>query len=229
MYSIKVVQGTWGGLSLHYGAWGSAGINTSAYGSVQLAVFGGTSGANISVMFENDPGSAFPKINYGLIPANTWKIISLPVAQLNPAGYAVNRLDVMEMSGSPRTYYVDNLGFVQGTAVALQKDSGGDKLTPATAPKEFELGQNYPNPFNPTTSIKYSLPMDAFVSVEVYNTLGQLVQSLANETQTPGEHEVTLNASNMPSGAYFYRMTARSISGDREGSFVQTRKMMLVK
>lgn len=88
-------------------------------------------------------------------------------------------------------------------------------------PVEFALQQNYPNPFNPTTEIKYSLPQDAQVKLSVYNVLGQEVLNLVNGMQEAGYHSVQFNASNFPSGVYFYRIEA--------GQFNALKKMMLVK
>jgi hypothetical protein len=88
-------------------------------------------------------------------------------------------------------------------------------------PIHFELMQNYPNPFNPTTTIQYSLATKSFVTLMVYNVLGQEVQTLIHNEVTPGVHEISFSASSLPSGTYFYRLQA--------GEFVQTRKMELLK
>jgi hypothetical protein len=81
--------------------------------------------------------------------------------------------------------------------------------------------QNYPNPFNPSTTISWQLPVDAFVSLKVYDVLGNEVASLVNEEKPAGIYEVEFDASTLSSGTYFYRLEA--------GSFVQTRKMILLK
>jgi photosystem II stability/assembly factor-like uncharacterized protein len=88
-------------------------------------------------------------------------------------------------------------------------------------PQFFALNQNYPNPFNPSTIISYRLPSNAFVTLKVYDVLGREIITLVNEDQTAGEHRVTLNANNLPSGVYFYRITA--------GNFVETKKMTLLR
>jgi hypothetical protein len=85
----------------------------------------------------------------------------------------------------------------------------------------FELSQNYPNPFNPTTTIRYSLPSAQKISLNVYNTLGQLVKCLADNVQSAGSHEAVFDGSSLSSGVYFYELKT-------ENSFL-AKKLMLVK
>jgi PKD repeat protein len=101
-------------------------------------------------------------------------------------------------------------------------------------PNEFSLGQNYPNPFNPTTRIQFTLPVQAFVTLKVYNVLGQEVASLLNhDFVEDGTQEVEFDAGRLPSGVYFYHMVAESQGNDEEGStgktFMSVRKMLLIK
>ncbi|MAT58706.1 MAG: hypothetical protein CMF23_12110 [Ignavibacteriae bacterium] len=88
-------------------------------------------------------------------------------------------------------------------------------------PINFSLSQNYPNPFNPTTSIEYSVPSSEYVSLKVYDILGNEVAQLVNESKNAGKYEVKFDASNLTSGIYIYKIQA--------GSFNQVRKMMLIK
>jgi len=84
-----------------------------------------------------------------------------------------------------------------------------------------KLHQNYPNPFNPTTTIRYDLPKPTLVRLSVYDILGREVAVLVNRGINAGAYEVKFDAMGLASGMYFYRLTA--------GSFVQTRKMLVVK
>ncbi len=86
---------------------------------------------------------------------------------------------------------------------------------------DYTLKQNYPNPFNPSTIIEYTIPKESRVKVEVFNLLGQKVATLFNDTKVAGNYSIEWNAVNYSSGVYFYKFTA--------GSFVETKKMMLVK
>ena len=87
--------------------------------------------------------------------------------------------------------------------------------------KGFELLQNYPNPFNPSTSINYILPKDSFVTIEIFNSLGQKVEQLVSTQQSAGKYVVNFDGSNMSSGTYFYKLTTPSFS--------ETKKMTLIK
>jgi hypothetical protein len=88
-------------------------------------------------------------------------------------------------------------------------------------PASFTLEQNYPNPFNPITNIRYSVAQSGLVRLIVYDILGRQIRTLINERQGAGLHSVPFDAGNLPSGIYFYRITA--------GNFSQTRKMVILK
>ncbi len=102
----------------------------------------------------------------------------------------------------------------------------GEPVTKVTNPltskaNAFQLFQNYPNPFNPTTTISYSLPKKSRVALNVYDVLGREVVTLVNKEMEAGTHSQLLNALNLPSGIYFYRIEA--------GYYTQTKKFLLLK
>jgi flagellar hook assembly protein FlgD len=88
-------------------------------------------------------------------------------------------------------------------------------------PTAYGMNQNYPNPFNPTTTIRYALPQASYVTLTVYNIVGQRVSTLVSGTKSAGYHDVSFDASSLGSGAYVYRIQA--------GAFSQTRTLFLVK
>ena len=95
----------------------------------------------------------------------------------------------------------------------------------AGVPDKFTLSQNYPNPFNPSTVINYDLPFDGIVNLKVFDMSGKEVASLVNEFKAAGYYSVNFNASGIPNGVYFYKL-----SGESNGnSFSAVKKMMLVK
>jgi hypothetical protein len=93
-------------------------------------------------------------------------------------------------------------------------------------PKEYVLEQNYPNPFNPSTTIRFALPMNANVTIKLYNTLGQEVSTLLNADLEAGIHETVFNASTLSSGVYFYSLKVKGVNGS---DFTSTKRMILMK
>jgi len=120
------------------------------------------------------------------------------------------------------------LNFLLGEKTAqpwLLNKSVNDILPDETIiPGEFSLEQNYPNPFNPTTSIQYAISSRQFVSLKVFDVLGNEAATLVNEYKTAGSYEVEFNVgqtSSLSSGVYYYQLKA--------GSFVETKKMILLR
>ncbi len=88
-------------------------------------------------------------------------------------------------------------------------------------PGKFSLLQNFPNPFNPVTKIEFNVPVESYVQLSIYNVNGEKIQTLISELKSTGRYEVFWDAKNYASGVYFYKLEA--------GSFVDSKKMMLVK
>ncbi len=93
-------------------------------------------------------------------------------------------------------------------------------------PAEFSLGQNYPNPFNPSTTINFGLAVDSKVTMKLFNTLGQEIATLVNESMQAGNHKYEFNGKNFVSGVYFYQIEARGVDGR---NFSSIKKLLLLK
>jgi hypothetical protein len=89
------------------------------------------------------------------------------------------------------------------------------------SPRTYQLDQNYPNPFNPSTTINFSIPQSGRVNLSIFNSIGQEVKNLINEDMTSGDHQITFNAIDLPSGIYFYKLET--------GNFADVKKMILIK
>ncbi|MBI3189652.1 MAG: choice-of-anchor D domain-containing protein [Ignavibacteriales bacterium] len=96
-------------------------------------------------------------------------------------------------------------------------------------PTQFSLEQNFPNPFNPSTIIRYQLPVDSWVTLKVYNVLGEEVVTFVDEIQTAGFKSKECNASKLPSGVYIYRLTAGNPSPGSVSVFSDGKKLLLMK
>lgn len=124
-------------------------------------------------------------------------------------------------------YFTDEFnGWVVGeNGKILHTFSGGvvpvEEEKTDVVPAEYSLTQNFPNPFNPSTQIRYSVPQTSKVVIKVYDVLGNEIETLVNEEKTTGIYEIEWNAEGLPSGVYLYQL--------RAGSFVETKKMVLMK
>ncbi len=122
--------------------------------------------------------------------------------------------------------FIDNLtGWCTGDGGTIIKTITGGITTINSlaneAPSSFSLYQNYPNPFNPNTKINFDIPKSSYVKIIIYDMLGKEIVTLVNEKLTPGTYSVDWNASDFPSGIYFYRM--------QSGNFNQTKQMLMIK
>jgi hypothetical protein len=115
-------------------------------------------------------------------------------------------------NGEEDVYY----GRISQMLVAIDDEQDDSEL-----PGTFSLSQNYPNPFNPSTKINYSIPEISFVTLKVYDVLGNEIAELVKEEKYAGNYSVDFKADALPSGTYFYKLTA--------GNFSETRKMILLK
>lgn len=132
------------------------------------------------------------------------------------------------------SYGDSTYGCGSGLYIFTRKAAGTTGVRPVQSnPKAYALYQNYPNPFNPTTDFRFQIADVGFVTLKVYDEIGREVATLVNGVKQPGEYTVQWNPSTssgqgMASGIYFYRLEATSLT-DPAKSFVQTRKMLLIK
>jgi hypothetical protein len=119
----------------------------------------------------------------------------------------------------PTAYYAETLDTF---GIMGLKDFVTDvKDITQTLPTDYSVEQNYPNPFNPATKINFSIPNEGLVTLNVYNSLGQHVATLVNESKPAGTYQVDFDGAELSSGIYFYKITS--------GNFTQSKKMMLLK
>jgi len=174
-----------------------------------------TNNAGFNVLRSGRPNDHYAKLNEQLIPASREGKYSYADLSAEAGVRYYYKLEALDLQGN----------------VTLH----GPIMVEAALPKVFDLMQNYPNPFSPlargtfgnsTTHIRYSLPAAVAVNLTIYNSLGQEVRKLVNDRQQPGYHTAIWDGRNesgrpVPSGIYYYRLTA--------GSFTANRKMLIAK
>jgi len=187
--------------------------NPSVSGNqLRLAMNAVGSKENLPVISDKSPGTLIARMRLET-SAESMKDVPLEL---------VNR-------GGPENPYTKIFSYADNKIVDItnQAEVSTDNLqipgntTNTEIPKEYAIAQNYPNPFNPSTSIKFDIPNLSEVKLAVYDLTGREIALLVNETLEPGSYSYTWNASQLSSGIYFYRIKA--------GSFVQTKKMVLIK
>ncbi len=200
----------WGNQATNYaGIQREDGTVNAAYCDIQGG-WNGTGNLNADPLFMNDKyhlADASPCIDTGNPDAayNDPENASNPGFALYPArGTVRNDIGAFGGPGANRTI----------TAIKH------DRSTNEAQPNTFALFQNYPNPFNPATTIEFALPKSAFVTLKVFNLLGE-VATLVAEQRTPGIHKLNWDARGLASGVYLYRLEA--------GEFVQSKKLILMR
>jgi FlgD Ig-like domain/Carboxypeptidase regulatory-like domain/PQQ-like domain len=181
---------------------------------------------NVAPILLTLPGEEPPTIDVG----DFWAVINYLPATPGEPGIGT---DVNPPNSGRGMYYTSALGWQNFTGGNLMISAfitdqvvGVDDETNSNLPVTYSLKQNYPNPFNPITTIKYQLPEQQFVKVEIFNSIGEVVNTIVNQNQNAGEYSVVWNGKNssgqsLASGIYIYRIKA--------GSFVEVKKMMMLK
>ncbi|MEK9138122.1 MAG: T9SS type A sorting domain-containing protein, partial [Bacteroidota bacterium] len=177
--------------------------------------------AGTNVYYSSNSGTSWSTLpRYGYVGTRQMNHISMETSLLRPSGWVVG----------------DN-GAIVRFATVVQDVDGESEMRP----KRFELQQNYPNPFNPTTEIEYSLPsvssnqakgrdgVGSHVTLKVYDLLGREVATLVNEEKPLGTYTATFEASNLASGVYFYRLSVPTSRDGQAGSFIDVKKLILLK
>jgi parallel beta-helix repeat protein len=131
------------------------------------------------------------------------------------AGIQIDGIGAYDVDGEARLNGLPDIGADEywSTSAVHEQQTANDR--------NFSLSQNYPNPFNPTTTISYSLAEQGRVTLKIFDILGNEIRTLVNEEKPAGRYEVKFNASDVPSGVYFYRLQA--------GSFSVVKKLAVVK
>jgi photosystem II stability/assembly factor-like uncharacterized protein len=136
-----------------------------------------------------------------------------------------NKVESGTTSVLRRIFFFDHgrLGYILGDNETLLKytETVDVRARVASSERLFHLLQNYPNPFNPTTTIEYSIPKNAFVTLQVFDLLGNTVVTLVNQVQNAGSHYVDFDGASRPSGIYLYRLNA--------ANFLAVKKFVLLK
>ncbi|MCU0414059.1 MAG: T9SS type A sorting domain-containing protein, partial [Ignavibacteriaceae bacterium] len=145
----------------------------------------------------------------------------LPIGGLGQ-GYQGDNISITSSNNKLWPVWMDNrTGIYQIWTVPIEISSVDVEQTPEII-SEFSLEQNYPNPFNPSTKIKFRIANSEFVSLKVFDSLGNEVSVLLSEKKEPGTYEVEFSAKGgSASGIYFYQL--------RAGSFTDTKKMILLR
>jgi len=199
----------------------------SIFASTQHSIIDSNTNITAAMMIMSDAGSLGAQANVGL---SYWG-----VGNVMRRHYALRLFDP-SIQSIGEAFTIDNLvpqvGFYwymeqvnnlwADPSLQLKYDTtvGIEKIA-EEIPQSFTLYQNYPNPFNPTTTIKFALPVDSRVKINVYNTVGQLVETLVDKEMESGYHEINFDASRLASGVYLYQLQAQD--------YISVKKMLLIK
>jgi photosystem II stability/assembly factor-like uncharacterized protein len=237
--------GTWSYASLT-GTGGANGLYYQAIGFINAT--SGLAGSNASVIMKTtdggvtwSPTSNLPGVtSYAVINMNAFKDASglIRVMENDAAGsYKMFRTTNLGTTWTQETlptqgttngiqhmqFISQNLGYGGGNAGVFLRWGPPVGVEPVSnnTPSSYVLEQNYPNPFNPTTTVKFSLPKSSFVTLKIYDAIGNEVKTVVNENRSTGNYLEYIDMSSYSSGIYFYTLKA--------GDFTRTKKMIMIK
>ena len=161
------------------------------------------------------------KIELSINNGTSWSTITDSTASTGIYSWLVNAsqtsnqalIRISDLTNENISDQSDNI-FIIDIAPAVDEEFSG-------IPDSYKLLQNYPNPFNPSTTIYYGLPEESSVKITIYDVLGNKVMVYSEDKQEAGFHKIKFDATELPSGIYFYQLQA--------GDFVETKKMVLMK
>lgn len=180
--------------------WDVAGTNT-----------GDVNCANVKISLSTDGGNTFPTVLMASTANDGSESVTLPSLSTTTARIKIEAVDNIFFDMSNANFVINPIG--------INNNQNG-------TPIEFGLQQNFPNPFNPVTILSYAIPKKSAVTLKVYDAIGREIAVLVNnEVKTEGYYNVEFNASQMPSGIYYYRIEASSDGKN----FSDTKKMIMVK
>ncbi len=208
-----------GGVCRIYNA-AKPGLGSLTNSNLGLYVFGDNSKNTLELWFNDVSGDKI--IELDTLNWTGWKLKSVDLSKLNSNGdiqfnsIVIRQNQSANLSGE---LYFDNLMSFSTTGVEQDNST--------SLPVEFQLFQNYPNPFNPNTTIKFSLPEDCRITITIYNSVGEMVKEVLNESQSKGLHQVDVDGSKLTSGVYFYSLNAISANGNK--SYSSSKKLIMLK
>jgi hypothetical protein len=163
---------------------------------------------NVKISLSTDGGNTFPTVLAASTPNDGVELVTLPAINNTTARIKVEAADNV-------FFDMSNTNFTIDLSIGIGNNHSG-------TPIEFALEQNYPNPFNPVTVLQYAIPKKSNVTLKIYDVQGRLVSTLINnETKTEGYYSIEYDASELPSGVYYYTLNA--------GDYKAAKKMILVK
>jgi len=146
------------------------------------------------------------------------------VMRYNGSGNTTDIATAMAIDGSDNVYITGHASTVEGriyTTIKYTQTTTGINQEILNAPNTYVLNQNYPNPFNPITNIQFSIPKPGYVTLKIYNMLGEEVITLVSEKLSAGQHNYEWNASEFASGIYLYKLET--------SGFIESKKLILLK
>jgi hypothetical protein len=200
---------------------------------LQSYVYGDGSNSKFRFCIDEFQGSAWGDhevSNWVNVDWYGWKLVEWQLNDPNSVGVWIGdeilngsyyRIDSYQLTKTAESSLSGIIYFDDLRAVKKSTNISGTGLVNNPIPEDYKLWQNYPNPFNPKTRIKYEISNRQFVTLKVYDVIGNEIAALVNGEKSEGNYEVTWNATDLPSGVYFYQL--------KVGEFISTKKMILIK